>query len=132
MSISTSRGSYKDCFDVWKAALDDAEGARVKMTDFDAANHFRMRMHTARAIDRRDNKEIYEQGDKMHGASIYDPLVVRIKNEEGEFYVYVEHVGNSLGKIERLSSKEDDASDEAVVEEAPDSEQEVVSSGRRV
>lgn len=103
MSISTSRGSYKDCFDVWQAALDDEQGARVKMADFDAAVHFRMRLHTARAIDRRDNAAIYPVGDQMHGTSVYDGLIIRIKNINDEIYVYAEQLAIEAGALEPLS-----------------------------
>lgn len=73
------------------------------MVDFDSAVHFRMRLHTARAIDRRDNAAVYPVGDPMHGTSVYDALIIRIKNIDGEIYVYAEHLSIEPGALEPLS-----------------------------
>ena len=106
MSLPTSRHSYRDCQGLFDAALSDPQGARVKVESIDAATHFRMRMQQYRKLDRQDSTLIYEKGDPKYGVSTYDPLVVKIKNVEGEFYVQVEHVGLGLGEIEPLTPEE--------------------------
>lgn len=112
MTISSSPLSYQDCYDLMTEALGDDKGARVKMADIDAAIFLRMRMHNARKLDRNANKEIYDPGDKMYNVSIYDKLVVRIRNIKGEFWIYVEQTSmGMLGTVEKLSE---------VVEEEPE------------
>jgi hypothetical protein len=108
MSISTSRLSYQDCFTLMEQALEDTKGVRVCMETFDKATFFRMRCHTARQIDRKDNKVIYKEGEKLHGASLYDALTFRIReDEEGKFWVYAEKTELEPGAIESLSDLEE-------------------------
>ena len=106
MSLPTSRHSYRDCQELFDAALKDDQGARVKLESHDAAIHFRMRMQQFRKLDRQDSMMIYEKGDPQYCVSAYDPLVVKIKNDNGQFYVQVEHVGLGLGKIEPLTTSD--------------------------
>jgi len=46
----------------------------------------------------------------MHGRSIYDTIVARIKeDEEGKFWLYLENVMNNIkGPVESLSELEGD------------------------
>ena len=107
MSISMSRQSYGDCFDLMEKALEDAKGVRVCLGTGDKATFFRMRCHTARQINRKDNMEIYKAGEPMHGASIYDKLTFRIKeDEDGQFWVYAEKTELEPGSVESLSDLE--------------------------
>jgi hypothetical protein len=109
MTISNSRGSYKDCFDVYNAALEDPEGVRIKVKDYSQAVFFRMRMHKARSIVREESKDIYSPGDPGYSVTVYDPLVVRIRAADGDaWYVYVEQQGLNLGEIEPLSKIEEE------------------------
>lgn len=103
MTISLSHGSYLDCFEVFERALEDKNGVRVKMPGIDAANFFRMRMNTARSLARKKNKQVYDPGHHMHGASEYDRLVVRIKEASSGVYVYVEPNEIDASLIESLS-----------------------------
>lgn len=103
MSISNSRQSYQDCYEVFDRAIADDRGCRVKLPSYDKATFFRMRLHQARKLDRQDKSLIYPLGHPMHAASPYDPLVVRIRREKDDFYVYVEQIGAELGEIELLS-----------------------------
>jgi len=80
MAISNSRFSYGDCYDLMDKALADQKGIRIKFTSWGDALHFRLRLHTARRIDRKDNLDIYPGGHPMHGKSPYDPLIMRIKS----------------------------------------------------
>lgn len=79
MAMSNSRFSYGDCYDLMDKALADSKGIRIKFSSSGEAIHFRLRLHTARRIDRKDNLEVYPDGHAMHGKSPYDPLVMRIK-----------------------------------------------------
>lgn len=104
MSISNSRQSYSDCYEVLDRALEDELGVRVQMKDRDAAIFFRMRVHQARKINRRDNVDQYEVGHPMHGASVYDKLMVRIKHEGEAVWIYVEKTAIP-GNVESLSGQ---------------------------
>lgn len=104
MSISTSRLSYLDCYAVYDKAVADEEGVRVLMPDLDKATHFRMRMHTARKINRKDNADVYEVGHPMHAASEYDPFVIRLRPaSNGSWWVYVQHQKIDLNEVQPLS-----------------------------
>lgn len=104
MPLSNARLAYQDCFDIFDAALNDEKGARVEMPDVEQATFLRMRLHNARKIDRKDNTEVYSEGDPMYGQSIYDKLTVRIREVGGKIWLYVEQIA-LIGKIEGLSSQ---------------------------
>lgn len=116
MTIPTNRMSYIDCFEVWDRALEDPKGIRVPFETREAAKHFQMRMHNARAVDRRENRSIYEKGHQMHGQSTYDPYQVIIREgEDGTYFLYLEprdkHI--AIDQIESLSELEaEDVEDE--------------------
>ncbi len=108
MSISTSRLSYTDCFEFFDKAIEDSKGARIILGSYADANFFRMRCHQARKIDRQDNLKIHDVGTKLHGASLYDQVSLRIKEDsEGQFYVYAEKTELDLGDVEGLSELEE-------------------------
>lgn len=111
MPVSSSRLSYSDCFTLFDKALEDTKGARYQVSGGASKSdawYFRLRMHNARQIDRKDNKEIYEVGTKLHGRSIYDPLLIQIKEDiEGKFWIYVVHTEIDGAEIESLSELED-------------------------
>ena len=101
MTISVSRLAYEDCYKVMDAALEDAIGARVKFIDHGTAMFFRMRLHQARKIDRKDNMQLYEEDHPLYGRSAYDKLAARVIDA----WVYVEKIGIDLGEIEPLSGQ---------------------------
>lgn len=107
MPVSNSRLSYSDCFTLFEKALDDSKGARYQVNgglSRGDAWQFRLRMHNARQIDRKDNKELYEVGTKLHGRSVYDPLLIQIKPDiEGLWWIYVVHTEIDGNDIELLS-----------------------------
>jgi hypothetical protein len=89
-------------------AIEDPKGVRVWMKTYDSATFFRMRCHQARKIDRQDNLTIYEPGDKLHGASVYDALTFRIRSDvNDEFWVYAEKTELPEGGVESLSDLDD-------------------------
>lgn len=114
MPVSSSRLSYSDCFTLFEKALDDAKGSRFQPKASSGTNnygdcyHFRLRMHQARAIDRKDNRELFEKGDPLFGRSVYDPLKIQIKgpDTEGMHWIYVIHTEIDVNDIESLSELE--------------------------
>lgn len=106
MTISTSHLAYGDCYEAMDRALTNSRGVRVAVADMDAATFLRMRMHQARVIDRRRKTEIYPEPDHpLHGASPYDKLVVRLRNEDGRTWVYIEQVSGLSNEIEPLGEE---------------------------
>lgn len=103
MTISTSRLSYLDCFEIFDRAIDDPQGLRIRLDSINDATFLRMRMHTARKLDRKRNEEIYEPGEPMHGCSVYDKLILRIRQHPDGAYLYVQQISIHLGEIELLS-----------------------------
>lgn len=103
MSLSNSRASYTDCFDLLDKALDEPRGTRVEILSGPrAATHFRMRIHQARQIDRAENRVTYPDPDHhLHGRSPYDILVLRI--EDGPpCWLYLDKQKVDLGVIEPI------------------------------
>jgi hypothetical protein len=43
------------------------------------AKIFQLRLHQARALDRQKARRLYPSNDPRHGASIYDPLIVKVR-----------------------------------------------------
>lgn len=108
MSTSTSRFAYQDCYDVLDRALEDDRGVRVKVKTLGDGTNFRVRIHTARRIDRDENRVLYpEQDHPMHGRSVYDPLVVKLATVNGAHYVYIEKREVIIGEVEGLSEVDD-------------------------
>jgi len=89
MTLSNSRLSYTDCFEVFDRALEDPLGIRIPCQSLDIATHYRMRMHQARAIDRADNARTYEPGHPMHARSPYDELRVMLRQHGAQHYIYL-------------------------------------------
>lgn len=116
MPLSNARLSYKDCFDIFDAALANKKGVRVELEDMDKATFLRMRLHNARKIDRKDSTEIYSDGHPMFGQSIYDKLAVRLRTEDGKVWLYVEQISLDF-KIENLGEPIDEAPTETEIEE---------------
>lgn len=112
MTAPTTRLSYGDAYEALDLAKDDAKGIRLKQKDYAAACTFRSRIHYARQVDRRDNLEIYEPSDPLYGRSVYDTLVVRIKEDtEGAWWVYIEHATIANMVVESLSEAEGDVAE---------------------
>lgn len=104
MSISESRLAYQDCQDLFEKAMDDPKGVRVFIGTKEMARFFVMRMHKCRQINRRDNKDIYPEGEPMHGASAWDKIKCSMKeDEEGQWWVYAEKVELDPSLVESLS-----------------------------
>lgn len=103
MSIPNSHLSYVDCYNMLNSALDNERGVRIRVDLHGSANFLRMRLHMARTIDRRRNKEIYtDPAHALHGASMYDGLMVRIKPDGDKYWVYIEKVASFTMEVEAL------------------------------
>lgn len=110
MSLSDSRLSYGDCYPFLDQALADPKGARVFLDTYKQAFTFRVRLHQARKIDRKDNKEIYfdKPDAPLYGRSVYDALrmrLVRAAPEDGDdaYWLYAEHMTHDPSRVESLS-----------------------------
>ena len=117
MTVSNSLLSYQDCTKLLEAAMEDTLGARLKVRDMDEAYFQRGRIHYCRKLWRKENAVIYEPGHAMHGRTIFDALVVRIRNVDGEFYIYLERTDEIRGEVEGLSQLEAEAEVEEVADE---------------
>jgi hypothetical protein len=106
MTFPTHRISYQVEYNILEQALNDELGARVRMPSIEAATHLRARIHQARKIDRDENREAFDEGHPMHGQSIYDKLVCRLKQVKGNHYLYVEQRNAQNFEIEPLTRED--------------------------
>lgn len=108
MSLPKSRNAYNDCFDLYDRALASPHGIRFPVESESAAIHLRMRMHTARTIDRDDNSAIHPRGTPMHGCSAFDPLQILLRSDDDNlWWVYIEpRAVHIIGDIEELQPYE--------------------------
>jgi hypothetical protein len=106
MVTSTSRLAYGDCFDLMDKAIADPKGIKIKFAKQEDAWHFRIRLHTARKIDRLDNQITYPETHAMHGKSPYDALTMRIRNQKGDWWLRLERIDAREFEIESLSEPE--------------------------
>jgi hypothetical protein len=103
MSLSNSRLSYSDCFDLLDRALDEPRGIRAEVPSMNAAVYLRMRIHHARTIDRAENKVTYPDPDHPHhGRSPYDVLVIRLEDGDPSAWVYIDKQIVEIGRIEAI------------------------------
>jgi len=109
MTLSTSPLAYEDCRQAMDAALDDPVGVRLAVPDLDAAYNLRLRLNQARRLNRDDNKKLYEPDHPMHGRSMYDRLVFKIKQLNGQRFLYLEQTLAIAPKIEPLSGVKEEA-----------------------
>jgi len=122
MTLPTHRVSYQVEYDILDKAVGDELGARIRMPSIESATHLRSRIHQARKIDRQENTEAYDEGEPMHGQSVYDKLVCRIRQKNGKVYLYIEQRSAESFEIEPLSAD----NDETEAHKPPLSLQEVV------
>jgi hypothetical protein len=109
MAVSTSRLAFSDCFELLERAINDAKGIRIKFATFDDAFAFRLRIHKARQMDRVENKELYEEGHKLYGRSVYDQLTCKIRNFDGGSWLRIERLDAIEHYVESLSEEPEEA-----------------------
>lgn len=111
MSLPKSIIAYKDCQEIYEKAMDSVnaggQGIRVRQESYGAAVYLRMRMNQARAINRRDNAEIYAPGDPLYMASEWDALIVTIKTADDVHYLYVESNLLDVSNIEEIPESDE-------------------------
>lgn len=106
MSISTAKSAYRDCFEIFDQALEADRGIRIGNDDKGAAMQLVTRLQYARTLDRRDSREMYNQGDPGYNTSVYDSLVIRRPRlEDDMWWVYIERRAFG-GVIEILGAAE--------------------------
>lgn len=107
MVTSSSRLAYSDCYDLMDKAIADPKGIKIKFAQGEDAWHFRIRLHTARKIDRNDNAVTYPETHAMHGRSVYDQLTMRIrKGVDGTAWLRLERIDAREFEIESLAEPE--------------------------
>lgn len=89
MTTPTARSAYKVYYDILDRAIDSEAGIRIGFADQGEANQYRVRLHTARSLDRELNRITREPSDPDFGVSDYDNLVVRVRREDGKWWVYI-------------------------------------------
>lgn len=106
MVASNSRFSYSDCYELMDQAIADPKGIRIKFATQEEAWHFRIRLHTARRIDRTENMDTFPLGHPMHGRSAYDPLTMRIRTMADGLWLRLEKVDAREFEVSSLSDDE--------------------------
>ena len=103
MTLPNTRLAYTTEYEHLERAKDSPRGIRLLMESRDAAHTYRSRLHYARRIDRDKNKEIFKEGDPLFGSSVYDNIVVRIKDDtESRWWVYLEKSDTTVEAVEDL------------------------------
>lgn len=103
MTLSESKLAYQDCFDAYDRGLEAERGIRIHFSNFKDAKYFSMRMNQARSLDRKANARTYPKDHPLYGASNYDSLVLRVKEDvEGDWWVYIEPNTAIPGEVEVL------------------------------
>ena len=91
MTTSTSRAAYGPFYEVLDRALDSPRGIRVKCATAGDAYQYRVKLHSARILDRNLNKTVRDTDDPKWGISDYDTLIVRVRKEKvGVWWVCIE------------------------------------------
>lgn len=90
MTISTSRASYTDCFALFDRAIESPRGIRNRCTDRGNAKHLQQRLNYARQLARRESRSIYDEASPLYDISPYDPYMVRVFEDAGSWWVYIE------------------------------------------
>jgi hypothetical protein len=102
MPTPTNRGAYGTYYDVLDRAIESKAGIRIEQPNRGDAYQYRVRLHKARSYDRDLNRESRTPDDPSYGRSDYDNLVVRVRREDGQWWVYIEPAAIPT-KIEELS-----------------------------
>jgi len=77
MPNSTSPLSYNDIKELLERALLAPKGLRISFESTNAAIRWLSRANSFRAVDRKANAKLYQEGHSMHMASAYDVLLIK-------------------------------------------------------
>ena len=104
MTLSHSLLSYQDCTEAMDQAMLDPKGGRVRFDTQQGALNFRARCHQARMLTRNMNKKVYEDpAHPQHGTCVYDELVLRLRRNGEDWYIYLERMLAENIEVEPLS-----------------------------
>lgn len=78
--------SYPDCAALFDQALASTKGVRVRFETHSEAVFQGGRFNAYRARHRRQNEKIYPADHPLHKASIYDGIMVRVKDNTVELH----------------------------------------------
>src|SRR5260370_6096068 len=107
MPLPTSLQSYGDCLDFFERVVDDPIGGRVFVGPYSDAHYFRLRCNKARMLHREENKKIHDENMPLYGASEYDPLQLKLREDsEGNWWVYAIRTQLKASDVELLSELE--------------------------
>jgi hypothetical protein len=86
MPTSLSREAYDDCYEILDRAISAERGVGASFSERGEAWHFRVRLNSARQLDRDLQKEVSKSAK-----SEYDILTFRIKLlADGKWWVFIE------------------------------------------
>lgn len=70
--------AFEDCKAIFDQAMDSKSGIQVRCQSYGEAYGLKTRLNTYRAMDREENRKIYQPDDRMYGNSAYDRLVIQL------------------------------------------------------
>ena len=92
MPQPTSPHSFPDCRAFMDKAISSKIGTRAIFQKRGLATSFRLRCYTARNREQNRNKKLYEKDESLHGASVWDRLVLRLEElKDGRWAVAAVH-----------------------------------------
>lgn len=105
MPTSTSRLSFTDCFELFDQALADPFGLAVGFEYEGDARQLRLRMNSARVLDREENAATFADQPEhpLFGRSQYDELELKLRKADGHTYILIEKRSSRKMKIIPLS-----------------------------
>jgi hypothetical protein len=111
MSLTDQPAAYRDCYELYRRAIDTPGGVRMPVDRRrQAATMFQLRMNKARQIEREFSRRAYQPGDPLYDRSEFDGLQVQVKgpDPEGYYWVYVRPHGRMylLEFVEPISETE--------------------------
>lgn len=90
MSANASLYAYEDCYELLDRALEATTGVRAKARDQGEAYQFKTRLHQARKLSRLQAMQVHpDPSHPEHGKSVYDDLVVSLKQEGNDWWIYI-------------------------------------------
>ena len=104
MTTPTSRAAYKAEYDLLDKALESTTGVRIEFESQGDARHLQVRLHKARSYDRDLNRESRSPDDPLYGVSDFDCLTVRIREDEGKWWVYIERYATGF-RVEEIKTR---------------------------
>lgn len=107
----SSRFAYKDCYELMDKALESPTGIKVRIDGIAGWNHawrLRLRLHSARRIDRKDNAIAFPEIDHpMHGRSEYDTLYVTLDRGEACTWLKIQKIDALKYEVHDIEEKVD-------------------------